>query len=232
VRRRVHRPFERAQLSIASGAFVHGASGTDIAIAFEQEPAGYLWSFPRPDHLAVGVCGQADEATSRGLQAAAARWIAANVAAPGTRLERYSWPIPSLTSEALDRERPSGPGWLLLGDAAGLVDPITREGIFFALSSGEAAARSLIAGGRVADAYAARIRDTIHAELGRAARLKDWFFRPQVSALLVAALSRSPRIREVMGDLVAGSQPYLGLRRRLLRTFEWKLMFELFAVGG
>src|SRR6185295_13331254 len=41
VRRRVHRPFERAQLSIATGAFVHGASGTDIAIAFEQEPAGY-----------------------------------------------------------------------------------------------------------------------------------------------------------------------------------------------
>jgi geranylgeranyl reductase family protein len=231
VRRRVHRPFERAELSIASGCFVHGATSREIGIAFAQEPAGYLWSFPRRDHLAVGACGQADVATAKGLHQAARRWIDANIPSPH-RLERYSWPIPSLTAAALDREAVSGPGWLLLGDAAGLVDPITREGIYFALASGEMAAASVLGGRRAAESYGERIRDTIHAELRRAAVLKSWFFRPDISALVVAALGRSARIRDVMADLVAGSQPYQGLRRRLLRTFEWRLMLELVAVSG
>ena len=60
VRRHVSRPFSRADLSIATGYFVHGVSSDTIDIAFENQPAGYLWSFPRPDHLAVGMCAQAD----------------------------------------------------------------------------------------------------------------------------------------------------------------------------
>jgi len=231
VRRSVHRPFDRAELSIASGYFVHGPSSTEIEVAFEEDPAGYLWSFPRREHLAVGVCGQADVATSRGLHEIARSWIAAHLADRPAQLERYSWPIPSLSASALDGAPLSGPEWLLLGDAAGLVDPITREGIYFALASAEAAADSLLTARAQAETYAARIRDTIHAELRRAAQLKDWFFRPQVSALLITALGRSGGIREVMADLVAGSQPYHGLRRRLLRTLEWKLMLELIAVA-
>jgi flavin-dependent dehydrogenase len=116
---------------------------------------------------------------------------------------------------------------MLIGDAGGLVDPITREGIFFALASGEAAADSLDAADP-GPAYAARIRESIHHELRRAARLKTRFFERRFTALLVRALQRSPRIRAVMADLVAGEQPYRGLRRRLLRTFELRLMWDLF----
>ena len=68
VRRRVFRPFDRADLSIATGCFVRGTTARDVVIAFEDEPAGYLWSFPRPDHLAVGICAQADESTTPQLQ--------------------------------------------------------------------------------------------------------------------------------------------------------------------
>ena len=67
VRRTVARPFPRGALSIASGYYVHGLSASHIDIVFTQSPAGYLWSFPRPDHLAVGVGAQADEATSAQL---------------------------------------------------------------------------------------------------------------------------------------------------------------------
>src|SRR5438093_6117640 len=44
VRRRLTRPFTRAQLSIATGVFAHGATGTGIAIACLADPPGYLWS--------------------------------------------------------------------------------------------------------------------------------------------------------------------------------------------
>jgi geranylgeranyl reductase family protein len=227
VRRRVSSPFRRQDLSIASGYFVHGASSSAITVVFEHDPPGYLWAFPRRDHVAVGVGAQADESSSAGLLAIAARWIRQHLDGAGVRLERYSWPIPSFGVEALDRERPSGNRWMLAGDAGGLVDPITREGIFFALASGQAAAESLLQPDP-ARAYAARIREGIHDELRRAARLKSRFFDRRFTALMVDALGQSPRIQRVMADLVAGEQPYRGLKRRLLRTWELRLIWELF----
>jgi geranylgeranyl reductase family protein len=229
VRRKVARAFARADLSIAAGYFVHGATGRDVEVEFLDDPSGYLWSFPRPDHLAVGVCAQADLTSATALQARAASWISTHVGSLAT-LERYSWPIPSLADAALQRERPSGPGWLLAGDAAGLVDPITREGIYFALCSAEHASASLLERGDPARAYAARLRASIYPELSRAARLKARFFSPAFTTLLVRALARSEAIRDVMADLVSGEQTYHGLRRRLLRTFEWQLMLELFGL--
>jgi flavin-dependent dehydrogenase len=228
VRRRVSSPFAREDLSIAAGYYLHGVTSRRIDIAFEEEPPGYLWSFPRQDHLAVGVCAQADVSTTAQLLEASARWIDRN--APGGIRERYSWPIPSLRVQTLEQQQPSGRGWLLVGDAAGLVDPITREGIFFALSSGELAAASLLEAPDPAAAYAERLRDTIYSELVLAARLKARFFQPRFMGLLIAALRRSARIRAIMSDLVAGEQPYHSLRRRLLSTFEIRLMVGLF--GG
>lgn len=225
VRRRVTAPFERADLSIAVGFFVHGVTSREIAIAFEDRPAGYLWSFPRRDHLAVGVCAQADESSPGTLAPLASGWIARNVSAP-ERMERYGWAIPSLREQTLQRERAAGPRWMLLGDAAGLVDSITREGIFFALQSADAAADSLLASGP-ADAYAQRLGDSVYPELIRAARLKAMFFRPGFTRLLIRALQQSAAIREIMIDLIAGRQPYYGLRRRLLATREVRLMFAL-----
>jgi len=47
---------------------------------------------------------------------------------------------------------------------------------------------------------------------------------------LIGALERSARIRDVMADLVGGRQSYRGLKRRLIRTFEWRLMWD--AIGS
>src|SRR6185295_799539 len=117
----------------------------------------------------------------------------------------------------------SGRRWMLLGDAGGMVDPITREGIFFALLSAEAAADSFLDAGDPAARYTQRIRSLVYDELMRAALLKSRFFNPRFTALLLRALVKSARIRRIMTDLVAGRQSYRGLRRRLLGTLEMGL---------
>ena len=228
VRRRAATPFAREDLSIAAGYYVAGTPDPRIDISLEDRPAGYLWSFPRRDHLAVGACAQADQTTTTAMLTLSERWIDRHGAAGERR--RYSWPIPSLRVESLERQRPGGDGWLLAGDAAGLVDPITREGIFFALSSGGMAASAILAGADPSRRYVEQVRDTLYAELLLAARLKARFFQPRFMRLLVSALHRSGPVRRVMSDLVAGEQPYRTLRRQLLRTFEWRLMLELFGV--
>jgi geranylgeranyl reductase family protein len=228
VRKRVFRPFGRHQLSIAAGSFIDGVVGSEVVVRFLDQPRGYLWSFPRPDHLAVGTCAQAAETTTAALHDVTDRWLTTYRPATDRPRRRYAWPIPSLSPRDLDREKPACANWMLLGDAAGLVDPITREGIFFAMRSGQLAA-SALGTHDPARAYTASIRDEVHAELRRAAELKAAFFRPRFTRLLIEALNHSAAIRSVMIDLIAGRQPYSGLKRRLLGTLEFGLMMKLVA---
>ena len=225
VRRRLARPFGRDDLSIATGYFAHGVTSDEILIELISDPPGYIWSFPRPTHLAIGICAPADAGlTAAALRERAAAWIRATRIADGARLEPYSWPIPSVSVQSLRRLEVAGPNWCVAGDAAGLVDPITREGIYFALLSGQWAADAAIEGD--AARYASRVRSEIIPELARAARLEASFFRLAPTGLLIQALQHSPAVNEVMADLIAGRQSYLGLKWRLLRTLEWRLAWQ------
>jgi geranylgeranyl reductase family protein len=225
VRRQVAHPFRRNQLSIATGFFAHGVTSDEIVIEFTSTPPGYMWSFPRPDHLAIGVCAQADVTSADALRAEAARWIERTGIARSARLQRYSWPIPSLPADDFSCLELAGPGWALVGDAAGLVDPITREGIFFALQSAELAAQALTRPDGHRE-YAERVRADIASELARAARFKARFFRPAFVDLMLGALAESARIRQVMADLIAGTQSYRTLTWRLMGTFELGLAWK------
>jgi flavin-dependent dehydrogenase len=195
VRRRMFRPFARRQLSIAKGYYARGVSAGAIRIRFTADPPGYLWSFPRPDHLAIGACAAADAAAAAAVGAEVDAWLARGGAAVPAELRAYAWPIPSLSAADLERERPAAPGWMLLGDAGGLVDPITREGIFFALASADCAAAAL-ATSRADRGYVDRVRADIHPELRRAAQLKSGCAAP--AAPNVRGAPRGP-VRVVAG---------------------------------
>jgi geranylgeranyl reductase family protein len=229
VRRRLATPFSRAQLSIGTGFFADGVSSDEIAIQFVADPPGYIWSFPRPDHLAIGVCAQGDTGcTAESLRTIAGAWIRRTEIGAGATLRPYSWPIPSLRVTDLQTLTVAGRGWLLVGDAAGLVDPLTREGIYFALQSAECAADAILSAAPYAErTYADRVHAEILDELERAARLKAGFFRPRFTGLLTDALRQSGAIRAVVADLVAGTQSYKRLKSRLVRTLEVRLAWTL-----
>jgi geranylgeranyl reductase family protein len=231
VRRSVARAFRRDQLSMATGYFAHGVTSREVVIEIVSDPPGYIWSFPRPTHLAIGICAQADAGVGvAALRARTLDWIRAMRIAERARLQAYSWPIPSLSAADLSRLTLAGPRWCLAGDAAGLVDPITREGIFFALKSGEWAARAAMAADPSRE-YIARVHDEIAPELRRAAQLKAGFFKPRFSGLLIDALQHSDAVRGVMADLVAGRQSYEGLKWRLARTLQIGLAWRLLRLG-
>ncbi|HEX7138113.1 MAG TPA: geranylgeranyl reductase family protein [Vicinamibacterales bacterium] len=225
VRRRLSAPFTRSQLSIAAGCFARGVTSDEIVVEMVGDPPGYLWSFPRADHLAIGVCAQADTGIAAGtLRRSAAGWIHRTRLAPAPcRLDWYAWPIPSLTARDLAAQKIAGPRWRLVGDAAGLVDPITREGIYFALASGAWASDSIVGSRSASRDYSDRVNDEACAELAAAAHLKTGFFRPAFTDLLMDALEQSAPVRAVMADLVAGTQSYRGLKWRLLKTFDMNL---------
>ena len=58
-----------------------------------------------------------------------------------------------------------------------------------------------------------------HSRRGSEKLLKKWLD----AGAMAKALRASGPVRAVFSDLVAGTQPYRGLRRRLLATGEWRL---------
>ena len=145
VRRRLTRPFTRRELSIATGFFVHGATSDEILLEFVADPPGYIWSFPRPEssggrRLRSGGCRchRRPRCAPAPEPGSSARGIGR-----GARLEPYSWPIPSLTAGDFDGWRSPDPAGTSSATPPALVDPITREGIFFALQSATFAADAI-----------------------------------------------------------------------------------------
>jgi menaquinone-9 beta-reductase len=115
---------------------------------------GYVGLAPTPGgELNVGMALRLDE---RG-RSSRSRFDAAIAALPAVaaRLaggERVS-PIRGAAPIGHRVRQVAGPGWLLIGDAAGFVDPFTGEGIHRALRSARAAATALLAGGDVPASY-------------------------------------------------------------------------------
>ena len=202
------------------------ASQDGIDIQFLPQLEGYIWVFPRCGHLSVGICGKGEPAQS--LRARLERYMdERGISWKGSRF--YSHMLPSLETPGWKRNRVAGEGWLAVGDAAGLVDPITGEGLYYAMRSGDLASRVVIGdAGEKAAAYRAMLAREFALDLEFAAMLAKRVFLGKfmfntVPARMIHFMRRSPRFRELMQDLFAGTQPYLTLRKRLLKNLNGTL---------
>lgn len=87
--------------------------------------------------------------------------------------------------------RCAGPNWLLVGDAASSVDPITGEGVSLALLGGKLAAEQIVSG-RGPNGYAGRRSRLVWRKRVLSAALLSLSGRPRLSNLAIHWLSRRP----------------------------------------
>jgi flavin-dependent dehydrogenase len=134
-------------------------------------------------------------------------------------VDAYAARIPGLAPETWDARRVCGDGWALVGDAAGFADPVTGEGIYYALRSAEILAVSFLEG-RLAD-YEARCRADFVRELRRASQMRKRFygefFGAPFTSRMIDLARLLPGVRRTLRELVAGDQGYLNLKRKLAR---------------
>ena len=211
----------------ALGYYVPGER-EQIDIQFLPNLEGYIWVFPRCGHLSVGICGKGEPAQLLRKR------LEAYMIEKGISWKDgvfYSHLLPSLETASWKRNRVAGEAWMAVGDAAGLVDPITGEGLYYAIRSADLAAKALLS--EISDlagqAYRRMLRRDFAADLEFGSRLaKRVFFGRflfgSVPARMVQFTRSSPRFAGVMQDLFAGSQSYLGLKRRLLDNLNGSLL--------
>jgi len=207
----------------ALGYYVPGEQAR-IDIQFLPRLEGYIWIFPRCGHLSVGICGKGETASS--LRQRLENYMTERgLGWKGSHF--YSHLLPSLEAASWRKNRVAGEGWMAVGDAAGLVDPITGEGLYYAIRSADLAARALLSeASELADKvahYSRSLRRDFGADLEFGSRLAKRVFQGRflfgaVPSRMVQFTRRSQRFSAVMQDLFAGKQPYLGLKRRLLNN--------------
>lgn len=211
----------------ALGYYVPG-DRAHIDIQFLPGLEGYIWIFPRCGHLSVGICGKGEPAQllRKRLEA-----YMVEKGIPWKGAAFFSHLLPSLETASWKRNRVYGDGWMAVGDAAGLVDPITGEGLYYAMRSGDLAAKALLSeiGDLAGQAYRRMLRRDFAADLEFGSHLaKRVFFGKflfgSVPGRMVQFTRSSPKFAGIMQDLFAGSQSYLGLKRRLMENLNGSLL--------
>jgi flavin-dependent dehydrogenase len=188
-----------------------------LKVKFLPQFEGYLWSFPRPDHLSVGICGKMRQNSSHRLRRRLDDFVREEKI-PLAGAEFYSHLLPSPQADTLHTRRIVGRNWALVGDAAACVDPITGEGLYYALRSGDLLAQALAEG--QPQSYPARLQAEFASDLELAARLARLVFRGQflggaVTTRMVQFARRSPTFRQLLRDVFSGAQDYSSLKQRL-----------------
>lgn len=211
VARHFGRNFDLENTAAMVGYFVPGDFGDRVIIRLLGHVTGYIWVFPRKDHASIGLMVGARGMNRPWAYVVLDRFIAryfpeADMA--GAR--RYGRPAPMVMDPELFELAPCGENWALIGDAAGLCDPLTGEGIHYALISAKYLAQSIEQSDVLS--YAEKLKKNVHQELNKAARLRRKFFRGWLWEAAIFLMKRSPTCAAVAADFIAGSQDYRSLR--------------------
>ena len=217
VRRALGRALAPEDLCVTLGYFIRADGPPQMKIYFVPDFEGYIWSFPRPNHISYGLITRSIPGWTARAKMLLSNFIVADLGSDFLdQAEFYSAPVPCLGPQAWKGNQISGERWALVGDAAGLADPITGEGIYFALKSAEILAQTI----ESPHQYPGKVWNEIGVELERASRMYKRFYNGRFLAgdfkkRTVQLSQRSRTLRTILGNLIAGNQSYVGLKKKL-----------------
>ena len=204
---------------VATRAYYRGVTEVSDAIEIhfvKDILPGYFWIFPLDNGLVnVGIGMLHCELKKRGislkqahLDATRSGFFRRRFARAEMLTEIAGWNLPVGSK----RRRVHGEGFLLLGDAAGLIDPFSGEGIGNGMCSGKIAAEVIAGAARAGrfDAgflqqYASRLWATLGDELQTSYTLqKIGRVRPLLN-LVVSRAAKSRKVREWISEMMAGA---------------------------
>lgn len=163
---------------------------------------GYGWVFPKANHLSVGVGTYAQGVS---LKKKLATYLEEEELTDYEVLKAKGHLLPvGGQKQSLNSKQ-----GLLVGDAAGLVDPLSGEGIFYALKSGELASQVIIETlleQASLDKYTEMVNREILPELKKAKLVSKIFF--PFTKLLHKLFNRKEWILKKLIQIIYGSESY------------------------
>ncbi|MEQ5872007.1 geranylgeranyl reductase family protein [Sagittula sp. NFXS13] len=206
--------FDRKQIGFALEVERPGpATDVPLRIDFGAAEWGYGWQFPKTGGTTIGVGGVMHR--NADMKAKMAAYLEQLGVTEPLKVKGQFLPFGGF------RATPGKGCVLLAGDAAGLVDPITGEGIAHAMRSGE------LAGIAVAQALAnqapqsalkryKRSLKPIHSSLKQARVLRQIMFREALRPTFIQSFRRSKTLKSEYLRLLAGETEYGAIMRQMV----------------
>lgn len=133
--------FSGRHLSLTCGYILTGVPDDQYITKF-LDIEGYIWVFSRANQTSAGIGATLGAVSAKGLFKKLDDFLSENY--PGFRIKKkYTALIPTPADDSFFDKPCSGDNWLLVGDAAGHVDPVVGQGIYYALGSAKAAAQAI-----------------------------------------------------------------------------------------
>jgi geranylgeranyl reductase family protein len=186
------------------------------SIFFGIVPWGYGWMFPKGRRLSVGVGGLTRPKVNFREPL---RWLVQRHFVDGTWQQTRPAGHPLPLGDTV--RRPGRRNVLLVGDAAGLVEAVTGEGIAYAVQSGVLAARAIaeaLSSGRpewAGKTYVSLLRPAVLRHLRHAARARWLLFPRACLPRAIRVLADHPRLVELYLELLCGKLSYPSFFRRM-----------------
>ena len=207
------------ELGLRRGKFLGAAIEAEVPLAptaigdwaqtalfeFGALRGGYLWIFPKREHLSVGVGAfRKRKAKLRGILRQEITKF--GISLDGVTLRGHPLPI-YFRSEKLNTARS-----LLVGDAAGLMDPLSGEGIRYAARSARLAVEAIVRG--ELDKYTTWVQREIGANLSRARWVAALFYG--LPRLCFRLGVRDPKATRLLAEMLNDRATYFDLSRHIL----------------
>jgi geranylgeranyl reductase family protein len=190
--------------------------GDSVTFTFSPDLKGYLWAFPRVDKTGVGIMCRHDTGKRIGILKDMLRhYIEIHFPGHFKGVSFRGAVIPVFSADKFRRQRICSENWALIGDAASFADPITGEGIYYALCSADILA-SCIAENSLPH-YQHLCRERIGGILLEASRSYQYLYRDEFIVTMVALVEKSKTMRRIVSDMMAGDIKYVSYRWRLAR---------------
>jgi menaquinone-9 beta-reductase len=191
---------------LAARAYFEGVSARkSFQLRFGGVPQpGYGWVFPMSSNAAnigVGFWPKRKQQTAR---AAFQRFVADLPYRQTSEMRGYPIRVDFL------RARTFAPRTLLVGEAAGLVNPLTGEGIDYALESGQIAAELLAQEPFDPLRYHAVLHERFGKVFHFSEYVRDWYCKPVLLDRLVPLANRRPELRQLLTSIVLGEREPAG----------------------
>jgi geranylgeranyl reductase family protein len=166
---------------------------------------GYGWVFPKKEHLSIGVASLIGKKVN--LNKTIKNYLDFLKINQSGKVEKHGSIIPvSPRKDTFAKD-----GILLTGDAAGLADTLTAEGISYAIQSGQIAAKAIIEEKLNTEAVSRRynkeISNQILPELRAGKILSSLvYYHPKLRAIILRTYGN--KLSEIMADVVMGKRRY------------------------
>jgi len=189
-----------------------------VTYKFFPDLEGYLWAFPRVDSLAIGIASKHGKRKNyKAMKERLLRFIERYYPGMSKTISVRGAYIPFFSAKDIQDMPICSRNWALIGDAASFVEPISGEGIYYAIYSAEILAQCILE--KELALYQQLCMKHFGKNLVKASQVFKYFYQAEFMEIMIQMAEVSLLARRIISGMISGSLDYLSWKSRFRKEF-------------